>query len=143
MSPCVLSFCLFTVDHSCESSTALSDWPGWTSSPSLYLSINPPIYPSCLWLSQAACWCSGWPGWPCCLWTGLQAAGPSSQPGLRAWGVASRETAGTSGQTLSSSWLTTRMLSWVRLAHLQVFLELNERCLRFIWAPFTYFYNVS
>lgn len=102
-------------DHSCKSSRGVSDWPGWTSS--LCLSINPPIYPSHLWSSQAPCWCGGWLGLPCCLWTGLQAAGPSSPPGLRVWEVASRETAGTFDPTLSWSWPTTRMLSWVRFAH--------------------------
>jgi len=118
------SFCFFTVDHDCESCTGVSEWPGWTSSPSLHFSNNPPLYPRCLLLFREPCWCNGWLGWPCCLWTGLQAAGPSPPPGLRAWGVASRETAETSGPTLSSSSLTTRISSWVRLARVLVFLEL-------------------
>lgn len=121
-SPCVLSFCLLTVDHGCESHTGVSEWPGWTSSiPSL---ISPlifsPTYPVHLLPSWAPCWCCGWPGWPCCLWTGFRAAWPSPLPGLRAWGVVFRETAETSGPISSSSWLTTRMLSWVRLAHFLV-----------------------
>lgn len=138
MSLCVVFFfvCFFIVNHSCESCAGLSERPGWTSSPSLHLSINPPIYPSHLLSSQAPCWCGGWRGWPFCLWTGLQAAGPSSPPGLRAWGVASRETAETSGPTLSSSWPTTRMLSWVRLAHFLVFLEFFRPYLLFIWVLF-------
>lgn len=69
--------------------------------------------------SQTPCW--WWLGLSCCLWNGLRAAWPSSPPELRDWGVASRETAGTSGPTLSSSWRTTRMLSWVGLAHFLVF----------------------
>lgn len=61
--------------------------------------------------SQTPCW--WWLGLSCWLWNGLQAAWPSSPPELRDWGAASRETAGTSGPTLSSSWPTTRMWSWV------------------------------
>ena len=127
--------------HGCEWVTGLAG----PLLPPFISSINPPIYPSRLWPSQAPCWCSGWLGWPCCLWTGLRAAGPSSPPELRAWGVASRETAGTSGPTLSSSWQTTRMLSWVRLACSLVFLEFYGLCLLFIcvWFFFLTFSNIS
>ncbi|TMS16683.1 hypothetical protein E3U43_013976 [Larimichthys crocea] len=41
-SASTLLSCL-SVDHSCESGTGVSEWPGWTSSPSLHLSINPPF----------------------------------------------------------------------------------------------------
>lgn len=123
-----------TVNHGCESRTGVSEWPGWASSIPPLISINSPIYPPRLLSSWAPCWCCGWPGWPCCLWTGLRAAWPSPLPGLRAWGVASRETAETSGPTSSSSWLMTRMLSWVRLAYFLVFLEFWGPYLLFIWA---------
>lgn len=116
---CISPSSLSTVDINCKSSRSVSEGPGRTSSPSLFIpsALLPPIYPSRLWSSRAPCWCDGWLASPCCLWNWLQATGPSSPPKLRAWGVASRGTAGTSGPTLSSSWLTTRMLNWVRLAY--------------------------
>lgn len=117
----VFSFCLLTVSHSWESSTVVSAWPGWSSSQSLHRTINSLTYPSCGLSSQAPCCCGGCPACPCCGWTGLWAAGLSPPPGLRAWKVASRETAETSGPTSSSSWLMTRMLSWVRLALFRCF----------------------
>lgn len=128
INDCII-FCIFCFFFCCTAAREAGVWVHSLAGP------LPPLFIFHLPIpSQTPCW--WWLGFSCSLWNGLQAAWPSSPPELRDWGVASRETAGTSGPTLSSSWLTTRMLSWVGW-HISLFLMASFwLCLLSLWVLF-------